>query len=198
MATIEDELSQLEKDIRQLRIEYDSYFAGGRPRPPQDIEWRVQNLIRKYNATRMNYAQRFRFEGLVSRYAKFSELWRQRLRQKEAGLSPYLSAGVAAREAAEVEMGRGEATAAPAAARSEEYRLAVSDPLHEPEKVHQLYRTLVEAKQQAGEKADVNFEQFHKFVRQKTEELKQKMGCQAVEYVVAVEKGQVKLKAKAK
>ena len=34
MATIDDELSQIERDIRTLKIEYEQYFGGGRPRPP--------------------------------------------------------------------------------------------------------------------------------------------------------------------
>jgi len=29
MATIDEELAQLERDIRQLKIEYDMYFGGG-------------------------------------------------------------------------------------------------------------------------------------------------------------------------
>ena len=33
MATIDEELGQLERDIRQLKIEYDQYFGGGRKRP---------------------------------------------------------------------------------------------------------------------------------------------------------------------
>lgn len=30
MATIDEELGQLERDIRQLKIEYDQFFGGGR------------------------------------------------------------------------------------------------------------------------------------------------------------------------
>ncbi len=56
--------------------------------------------------------------------------------------------------------------------------------------------SLVEAKTKAGEKADINFEQFHEFVRSKTEQLKKQMGCRKVEYEVSVEGGQVRLKAK--
>ena len=33
MATTDEHLSQLEKDIRQLKIEYEQYFGGGRPGP---------------------------------------------------------------------------------------------------------------------------------------------------------------------
>lgn len=204
MATIEEDLNQLEKDIRQLRIEYDSYFAGGRPRPPSDIEWRVSNIIKKHASGRMSFSHRFRYDGLVQRYAKFSELWRQRTRQKEAGLSPYLAAGQAAREAARLETARAEtlreeaARAAKPARAVAEKRFVYTDPRREPEKVQELYRTLVAAKEKAGEKADVNFEQFHRFVRQKTDELKKQLGCQQVEYSVSVEGGQVKLKAKGK
>jgi len=32
MATIDEDLSQLEKDVRQLKIEYEQYFGGGRAR----------------------------------------------------------------------------------------------------------------------------------------------------------------------
>lgn len=194
MATLEDELDQLEKDIRQLRIEYDSYFAGGRPRPPSDIEWRINTTMKKHATTKMSFAQRFRYDNLVQKFAKYNELWRQRTKQKEEGFSPYLAAGVASREAARAER----TPSAPAPAARKDYRAALTDPLREPEKVQELYRTLVEARQKAGEKSEVNFEQFHRFVREKTDQLKKQMGCQQVEYSVSVEGGQVKLKAKGK
>lgn len=198
MATIEEELDQLEKDVRQLRIEYDSFFAGGRPRPPSDLEWRATQVVKKYaGSAKLSFAQRFRYDGLVQRLAKYGELWRQRTKQKEAGVSPYLSAGQASREATRAEMSR-EAAAPPRGAARPAERFVYTDPTREPEKVQELYRTLVAAREQAGDKADVNFEQFHRFVRQKTDELKKQLGCQQVEYTVSVEGGQVKLKAKGK
>ena len=42
MATIDEELAQMERDIRQLKIEYDMFFGGGRKRPPTEIEWRIE------------------------------------------------------------------------------------------------------------------------------------------------------------
>src|SRR6266849_88353 len=41
MATIDEEMSQLEKDIRQLKIEYDQFFGGGR-KLQQKEEGKVQ------------------------------------------------------------------------------------------------------------------------------------------------------------
>ena len=195
MATIDDELNQLEKDIRQLQIEYDTYFTGGRKRPPADTEWRVQSMIKRLSDAggKIKFAERFRFNGLASRYAKYSEVWRQRAKRVEMGGSAFAYSKVAR----ELEQQRlAEAERKHAAHLAGANRVSFSDPLKEAEKVQALYRTMMEAKGKAGEKADVNFEQFHQFVRNKTEQLKKQMGCKAVEYEVSVEGGQVKLKAK--
>ena len=49
MPTIDEDLSQIERDIRTLKIEYEQFFGGGRPRPPTDTQWRVESLLRRYN-----------------------------------------------------------------------------------------------------------------------------------------------------
>ena len=203
--TPDEDLNQLEKDLRQLQIEYETYFAGGRKRPPNETEWRVQTGIKRFgdNSGKLKYAQTFRYNTLAAKYAKFSEIWRQRSKRVEEGRSAYGYSKVA-RELEQKRLEEAErqhaarihgASAAEAAAISG--RVAVTDPLKESEKVQELYKSMIEAKKAAGERADVNFEQFHKFVRSKTEQLRQQMGCQQVEYTVSVENGQVKLKAKA-
>ena len=87
MATIDDDLGQIERDIRQLKIEYDQYFGGGRKRPPAEIEWRIDLLIKRYaeRAGELSYAQRFRYNNLTQTYAKYKDIFRKRLQQKEEG-----------------------------------------------------------------------------------------------------------------
>ncbi len=46
--TIDEELNQFERDIRQLKIEYEQYFGGGRKRPPTEIEWRLEMVAKRY------------------------------------------------------------------------------------------------------------------------------------------------------
>jgi hypothetical protein len=72
MATIDEELAQLERDIRQLKIEYDMYFGGGRKRPPNEVEWRIELLVKRYSERggELKFAQRFRFNNLCQTYAK--------------------------------------------------------------------------------------------------------------------------------
>jgi hypothetical protein len=194
---LDEELDLLEKDIRQLRIEYDAYFSGGRPRPPADIEWRVQQATKKFTdlGGKLKYAQRFRFNNLAARYAKFSEIWRQRLRRMEEGRSPF-GYGRAARQLEQERLAE-QTRQHEARIHGDAARIAFADPVKEAEKVQELYRALIHAKEKAGEKGDVNFEQFHKFLRQKTDQIRKQMGCQRVEYSVSVVDGQVKLKAKA-
>src|SRR6184192_4706466 len=88
MATIEEELGQLERDIRQLKIEYDQYFGGGRKRPPTEIEWRIDLLVRRYNERGgdMKSHQRFRFNNLNQTYAKYKDIFRKKTKQKEEGI----------------------------------------------------------------------------------------------------------------
>src|SRR5262249_24222484 len=87
MATIDEELGQIERDIRQLKIEYDQYFGGGRKRPPTEIEWRIDLLMKKYSERGgdLKSGQRFRFNNLSQTYAKYKDIFRKKLKQKEEG-----------------------------------------------------------------------------------------------------------------
>src|ERR1700689_3548385 len=100
--TTEEDLAQLERDIRQLKIEYEQYFGGGRARPPTDIEWRIELVIKKYGerGSNMKYSQRFRYGGLAQTYARFREIYRKRVRQKEEG-TVVRHVGAAAKKIAE-------------------------------------------------------------------------------------------------
>ena len=87
MATIDEDLGQFERDIRQLKIEYDQYFGGGRKRPPTEIEWRLDILVKRYaeRGGELKFAQRFRFNNLSQTYAKYKDVFRKKIAQKEEG-----------------------------------------------------------------------------------------------------------------
>src|ERR1700730_1529364 len=89
MATIDEELGQLERDIRQLKIEYDQFFGGGRKRPPTEIEWRIELLVKRYSERggELKFGQRFRFNNLTQTYAKYKDIFRKKLQLKEEGRS---------------------------------------------------------------------------------------------------------------
>ena len=196
MATIDEDLSQIEKDIRTLKIEYEQYFGGGRKRPPADTQWRVESLMKRYGdrGAEMNYAQRFRYTNLSQTFAKYCEIWRKKLKEREEGTA-HRHFGAAAK-AIEAERAKAEAAAHRAPSASG-FSMAFSNPDQEKDKIEQLYRKLVEARTTTGEKGGTpNFEEFSKFVRQKTQQLQAKKPAALVEYTVNVENGRVKLKAR--
>jgi hypothetical protein len=78
------------------------------------------------------------------------------------------------------------------------FSVACSDARAERDQVRKLYQALTEAKKKTGESVSGNLESFSSFVQKKTEQIRKQYGCQAVEYTVEMQNGQVKLKAKAK
>ncbi len=214
MATIDEELAQMERDIRQLKIEYDMFFGGGRKRPPTEIEWRIEQVSKRYaeRAGEMKFAQRFRFNNLSQTYAKYKDMFRKRMVKHEEG-KVERQFGAAAK-AIEAERLRAQAAAekkeagAPAAvsvrvtaaaqvaAEPQGFRMVCSEPDREVDKVDQLYEALVQAKKRAGEETSkLTRSGFNEFVRNKTKDLQTKKNCRDVEYVVETVDGQVKLKA---
>jgi hypothetical protein len=202
MATIDEELGQLERDIRQLKIEYEMYFGGGRKRPPTEIEWRVELMVKRYaeRSGELKYGQRFRYNNLSQTYAKYKDMFRKRLQQREEGkVQRHFGAAAKAIEAERAKIQVTTQAAPTSEANAEDakaFRMVCSEPDKETEKVDQLYDAFLQAKQAAGEETGkVTKAGFSEFVRKKTKDLQEKKNCRDVEYVVEVVDGQVKLKA---
>jgi hypothetical protein len=202
MATIDEELGQLERDIRQLKIEYEMYFGGGRKRPPTEIEWRVDLMVKRYaeRGGELKYGQRFRYTNLTQTYAKYKDLFRKRLQQREEGkVQRHFGAAAKAIEAERAKIQVTTQTGRTAETNVDDaraFRMVCSEPEKETEKVDQLYEAFLQAKQAAGEETSkVTKAGFSEFVRKKTKDLQEKKNCRDVEYVVEVVDGQVKLKA---
>ena len=202
MATIDEELGALERDIRQLKIEYDQYFGGGRKRPPSEIEWRIDLIVKKYaeRSGDMKFGQRFRYNNLTQTYAKYKDIFRKKVRQKEEGtVQRHFGAAAKAIEnqRAQQRLAGDQANSeAEAAAEVPSFRITCSEPEQEADKVDRLFQAFVDAKKTAGEEVGrLSQAGFAEFVRKKTKDLQKQNGCSDVEYVVETIGGRVKLKA---
>jgi hypothetical protein len=227
MANIDDDMNSIERDIRTLKIEFEQYFGGGRSRPPTDTQWRLEVMLKRYSdrSAEFTSGQRFRYSNLSQTYAKYQDMWRKKLAQRETGttqhhygaaakaiqeerarksaaLKPAVEVAVSAETAAEhaVAASHAAAEAAIRAAQAKQsgstFAMAFSDPELETEKVETLYHRLVQARTDTGEKLGVpSLRDFEKFVQKKTQDLKDK-GGREIEYTVSIENGHVKLKAR--
>jgi len=199
MATIDEDLSALERDIRQLKIEYDMYFGGGRKRPPTEIEWRIELIVKRYGERGgdMKFGQRFRFGNLAQTYAKYKDIFRKRTANREEGkVQRHFGAAAKAIEAERAKAQAASNAASSAAEAAKVFRVVCTAPEKEADKVEQLYQAFVRAKQEAGEAmGKMTRAGFNEFVRKKTQDLQKQKNCHEVEYVVETVDGQVKLKA---
>jgi hypothetical protein len=204
--TIDEELTALESFLRRLKIEYEIYFSNPTKKPPNDIEWKVLALLRKFSdGGRMSLAQRFRYNEMAQRYAIYSDLWRKKGRIREEGYRRPQDAllsvqGVRPEEHETTRRVYGVSPAALAAAAGADNAITVecSDAHAERDRVAKLYYALTDAKKRAGEAASGNLDSFASFVQKKTQQIRKQYGCPSVEFTVEMQNGQVRLKAKAK
>ena len=83
---VDRDLKLLEAELRRLEAEYNMYFAGRLPRPPIETRRRVTALVRQLDRQRLsNYAERFRFTTLQTRFQTFVDLWDRGLRARDEG-----------------------------------------------------------------------------------------------------------------
>ncbi|HEV2177584.1 MAG TPA: MXAN_5187 C-terminal domain-containing protein [Terriglobia bacterium] len=181
--TTEEELDQLEENIRRLKIEYEAYFNGGAPRAPRDTLFRVETALKKFGAGagEFNFGQRFRFNQLAQKYAVYNDLWRKKLRDIEEG---------------RVQPGGRRMESSEASLEGDGFRVVCADPVTETDKVDRLLDAWVRAKRKVGDRVDdVDPALFARFLREKTGQIKQELGCAQVRFSVSVEEGRVKLRA---
>jgi hypothetical protein len=196
--TVDDELTLLEDNLRRLKIEYDIFFGGGSKRPPNDLDWRVQAGFKKHSdSQRLTFAQRFRFNTMQQKYAIFSDLWRKKVNIKEAG---YRRPADAVLSIAGLRAEEEKPKLHHAAHEYEPLKVNITDPKTESDSVRTLFDALANARKQANENGGgpATFDSFQTFVRRKTDEIRSKYHCQAVEYEVELKDGKVKLKARPK
>jgi hypothetical protein len=197
--TVDEELNVLEESMRRLKIEYDVFFGGGSKKPPSDTEWRVQNLIKKFSDSgKLNFMQRFKYNGIAQRYALFSDQWRKKMKIKEEGYRRPQDAvlGISGMRGEEE---RAAAAALNSGAAEQPFKIQCADAETDQAAVKSLFDAMMEAKKKAGQAVDPNsFDSFKAFVKKKTEQIRGESGCPGVEYSVEVQNGQVRLKAKAK
>ena len=178
---LEADIVRLETGIKQLKVQYDMFFAGSLPKQPLELRTEIERIIKRYsNASIRKYSARFHFNSLVSRFNSLSELWAKTLRTLEEGERP--APAVADRTT------RDEQLVA---------RYTVADPLKEREHLKTLHARLLEARKKAGDKdGKLSFESFLKGINSQAGKLREKSGCAKVELRVIVKDRKVLVKAR--
>ena len=184
------EMQHLEAEIRRLEAEYNMFFAGRLPRLPWETRTRVEALVKKHDRSFIrNTADRFRFESMQNKYAKFCELWERQLSQMEGG-RPKRGGGALPPPAPPRSADKTD-LAPPSASPDRVVRFSSAGA--DEDRVKELYEQLVKVKEAAGE-VPVPLERVAALVKAQVE--KYAADGSEVTFRVALKDGKVSLTVK--
>ena len=173
---VSEALDQLQRDIRQLQIDFERFFNGGLPLPPDELRGRIQAQLRNLRNTSITAAvDSFRLGDLEARFNSYNEMYNRRVRDLEEGRVPHQVFAFVERPRFDPRSG------------------VVFGSEIDPEAAEALYHGLASG---PGEGPKFDLDSFQTYLRRQTEAIRQKTGCDEVQFRVAEEDGKLKLKAR--
>jgi hypothetical protein len=174
---VEEDLRLLDAKLKQLRLDYEQYFLGSRPREPQLLRGEVQKLVAYYaNVGIKNTGLRFRFNTLQARLFSLRRQWDSVLRKIEDGTYE--------RHLFKADLHQRERRAG--AKQPEQTRSAEPD----------LFEQFVEARRACGQDAcGMDRPTLDALLEKQRQAVRERFGCKEVRFRIVVEEGRVKVKA---
>jgi hypothetical protein len=173
-----DALDQLGRDIQQLRVDFERFFNGALPFPPDELRGRVQAQIRQLRgmSNLATAVDGFRLGDMEARFNSYNELFNRRVRDAEEGRHP------AARPAPP-----------PAPRRYDPERGIVFGDRIDPQAAEALYQGLAAS---PGDAPRFDLDSFQTYLARQVTAIREKTGCTEVQFRLAAEDGKIKLKAR--
>ena len=185
MSVADEDLHVLDIKVKQLKLDYEQYFLGSRPREPQQLRSECQKLIQLYSSTSIrNTALRFRFNSINSRFQAFKRQWDNTQRQIEAGTYKrhVFKANIRDRERGITDEGKGSKRGSAAVAGGED-----------------LFSNYREAAMACGQDVSkLTPEKLERVIAKQRNAVAAKLGSDKIDFRVVVQDGKVKLKASAR
>ncbi len=183
----DEDLIDLEDGIRRLKVEYDVFFNGHRKKPPEDLRFRVEKLIKRLSESSLNFQERFRYNTLVGRYCIYRDLWRRSQTERE------LSAG-SHEDAPRAQL---PLPLAQAQEPAEKISVSFTDPEKEEEKVRQLYDALLRMRgRDSKHSPPLSYQQFTLYIVRQARGIRDRLGCASVEFTLALQEDAIRFIAK--
>ncbi|HRC86136.1 MAG TPA: MXAN_5187 C-terminal domain-containing protein [Thermoanaerobaculia bacterium] len=170
-----NEIDRVANTLEELRIEFERYFNGASPIPPLELRDRIGRILRLLRERRGGTAvDHFRLSQLEARYNSYVELYNRRLRDREEGRVPRPIPISPSRPHFDAEQG------------------VVLGDSPAPEAVAALYQAL----HHSGDGVRFNLESFGRYLASQLAAIREKTGCQEVQFRLVREDGQTKLRAR--
>ncbi len=173
MTNIKDALDRIEKDLTDLKRQYDLFFQGARRIEPQEerkvLEWMVKRLGQRKLP---NTVDQYRFNSLQSRFYSYVNLWIRMVRDLEEGRLARDSRGNLVRT-----------------------KGLTGEPVP-PDHLDHVLEQLKTARQECGIGTDEkDLDSLREMLRSRAAEIAARSGARQVEFRVTIEGGKPKVKA---
>ncbi|MCU1347867.1 MAG: hypothetical protein JWO56_897 [Acidobacteria bacterium] len=194
----DEELDNLEENIRKLKNKYDMFFAGIAKTPPMHDRRNIEVLIYEIGRQRMrDNARRFRYNQLLTRYNQFRELWGRRMREREEGPMDFNRRKALLDEPMPPPPPPPEeAPRIPRVTSSNGDPYVKVAPGTNGEEIRKLYAEIEREHLKMGKLPPVTIEQLNQMVQKQSEAVRAKYNVNAVAFRVETVDGKVKLKAR--
>lgn len=172
-----DPIEQLGQSVRQMRIEFERFFNGALAVPPLNLLGDIQGEIRRLrNSNLKSVADHFRLSSAEAHFNSLAELINRRLREVEEGRNA-----------------TARVTATGGARRFDVESGVLMGSEVDPEAAEALFRGLASATEEAP---SFDLAAFRTYLERQISTIRRKTGCDQVQFRLAHENGQTKLKAK--
>ncbi len=181
---IDQVLSEIQQEMKELEIRYKQYFAGVEKREPQRSRTELARRIRHFtNRPIFQTDIKFRYQGLASRFYSYSQYWDRILRLMDEGkYHRHLSNKPAAPKLADLP--QPQVQASPAATGDE---------------ADSLLTALVEARQKCGQNGPApSREKVNQFLAAQKQKVQKQYGDRPVEFLVDSSSGKPQIKIRFK
>lgn len=178
---IQEDIAFLESSIKELIVKYEQYFLGIEKREPLKLCEDIERFIRRYNTSLIiNTMMKFRFNTLVGKFNSYKQYWGR--------ITRLIEEGKYSRDRFKMER-----------------HLAEGAPRHhiepheknEPNDLEIVFQHYLEARRKCNLPTDnISRETMFSVIETQRETLKNKHRCADVEFLVVIENGAPKLKAR--
>lgn len=167
---IKEDIDTLDTKLRQLKIEYEQYFAKLLKREPTGLRDEVEGLILRYtNQPIPTTALRFRFNTLVARYASYKQYWTRVLRGIEEGVyeKGLKTVGI---------------------------KTGISGPSRQVEekRLRDIYQLYIEVRKRCNEPV-IGYNGFIQTITREVEKVKEEYRCSNVDYRITIKDGKAQI-----
>lgn len=194
----DEELDNLEEEIRKLKNNYDQFFMGLQKVPPMQQRRNVEAMIYEIGKQKMrDNTRRFRYNQLLTRYNQFREMWARKMREREEGPMDFRRRQAIMNEPEPEKLQHAAPSPSPRVTSNGDDPYVRVTPESNGDEIRALYEQIAaEHLKATGQKTAVTFEQLGQMVQKQAELIRGKYNVTKVAFRVETVDGKVKLKAK--